>query len=55
MRPKVLLMYSCLSPTDVRSGTLEYILDEHIEKCSMQFWLLTQAVKLCQYGIDCFL
>ena len=39
MRPTVLLIYSCLPPTDVRSGTLEYILDEHIEKCSMNIVL----------------
>ena len=39
MRPTVLLIYSCLPPTDVRSGTLEYILDEHVEKCSMNIVL----------------
>ena len=39
MRPTVLLIYSCLPPTDIRSGTLEYILDEHIEKCSMNIVL----------------
>ena len=39
MRPTVLLIYSCLPPTDVCSGTLEYILDEHIEKCSMNIVL----------------
>ena len=39
MRPTVLLIYSCLPPTDVRSGTLEYILDEHTEKCSMNIVL----------------
>ena len=38
MRPTVLLIYSCLPPTDVHSGTLEYI-DEHIEKCSMNIVL----------------
>ena len=35
MRPTVLLIYSCLPPTDIRSGTSEYILYEHIEKCFM--------------------
>ena len=39
MRPTVLLIHSCLPPTDIRSGTLEYILDEHIEKCSMNIVL----------------
>ena len=39
MRPTVLLTYSCLPPTDIRSGTLEYILDEHIEKCFMNIVL----------------
>ena len=39
MRPTVLLIYSCLPPTDIRSGTSEYILDEHIEKCSMNIVL----------------
>ena len=39
MRPTVLLICSCLPPTDVRSGTLEYILDEHMEKCSMNIVL----------------
>ena len=39
MRPTVLLIYSCLLPTHVRSGTLEYILDGHIEKCSMNIVL----------------
>ena len=52
----VLLIYSCVSLTDIHSGTLEYFLDEHIGKCSINiFWLLTKAVKLCQHGIDCFL
>ena len=38
----------------MHSGTLEYFLDEHIEKCSINiFWLLSQAVKLRQHGIDC--
>ena len=27
----VLLIYSCMSLTDIHSGTLEYFLDEHIE------------------------
>ena len=39
MRPTVLLIYSCLPPTDIRSGTLEYTLDEHTEKCSMNIVL----------------
>ena len=40
----------------VHSGTLEYFLDEHIEKCSINiFWVLSQDVKLRQHGIDCFL
>ena len=56
VRPTVPLIYSCLPSTDIRSRTSEYFLDEHIEKCSINiFWLLTQAVKLCQRGIDCFL
>ena len=51
------LCCSRLYVTDcVHSGTLEYFLDEHIEKCSINiFWLLSQAVKLRQHGIDCFL
>ena len=39
MRPTFLLIYSCLPPTDIRSGTLEYFLDEHIEKCSINIFL----------------
>ena len=39
MRPTVLLIHCCLPPTDIRSGTLEYILDEHIEKCSINIVL----------------
>ena len=47
MRLTVLLFYSCLPPTDVRSGTLEYILDEHIEKCSMNIaWYRLLPVSL---------
>ena len=39
MRPILLLIYSCLPPTDIRSGTLEYFLDEPIEKCSINIFL----------------
>ena len=39
MRSTLLLIYSCLPPTDIRSGTLEYFLDEHIEKCSINIFL----------------
>ena len=51
------LYSSRLYVTDcVHSGTLEYFLDERIEKCFINiFWLLSQAVKLRQHGIDCFL
>ena len=51
------LYSSQLYVTDcVHSGTLEYFLDEHMEKRSINiFWLLSQAVKLRQHGIDCFL
>ena len=51
------LYSSRLYVTDcVHSSTLEYFLDERIEKCSINiFWLLSQAVKLRQHGIDCFL
>ena len=35
----VLLIYSCMSLTDIHSGTLEYFLDEHIEKCSINIFL----------------
>ena len=35
----VLLIYSCMSLTDIHSGTLEYFLDEHIEKCSIGIFL----------------
>ena len=35
----VLLIYSCMSLTDIHSGTLEYFLDEHIEKCSREIFL----------------
>ena len=49
-------VHSCMSLTDIHSGTLEYFLDEHIERCSINiFWLLSLAVNLCQHGIDCFL
>ena len=49
-------VHSCMSLTDIHSGTLEYFLDEHIERCSVNiFWLLSQAGNLCQHGIDCFL
>ena len=49
-------VHSCMSLTDIHSGTLEYFLDEHIERCSVKiFWLLSQAVNLCQHAIDCFL
>ena len=33
------LNYSCMSLTDIHSGTLEYFLDEHIEKCSINIFL----------------
>ena len=39
VRPTLLLIYSCLPPTDIRSGTLEYFLDEHVEKCSINIFL----------------
>ena len=39
MRPILLLTYSCLPPTDIRSDTLEYILDEHIKKCFINIFL----------------
>ena len=43
MRPTLILIYSCLPATDIRSGTLEYFLDEHIEKCSTNiFGFLTK-------------
>ena len=35
----VLLIYSCMSLTDIHSGTSEYFLDEHIEKCSINIFL----------------
>ena len=35
MRSTVLLIYSCLLLTDIHSHTLEYVLDKHIEKCSI--------------------
>ena len=35
----VLLIYSCISLTDIHSGTLEYFLDEHIRKCSINIFL----------------
>ena len=35
----VLLIYSCMLLTDIHSGTLEYFLDEHIEKCSINIFL----------------
>ena len=35
----VLLIYSCMSLTDIHSGTLEFFLDEHIEKCSIDIFL----------------
>ena len=35
----VLLIYSCMSLTDIHSGTLEHFLDEHIEKCSINIFL----------------
>ena len=34
-----LLIYSCMSLTDIHGGTLEYFLDEHIEKCSINIFL----------------
>ena len=39
MTPTVLLTYSCLPLTDIHSGTSEYVLDEHIEKCSINIFL----------------
>ena len=56
-RQRLQLYSSRLYVTDcVHSGTLEYFLDERIEKCFINiFWLLSQAVKLRQHGIDCFL
>ena len=39
MRPTVLLIYSCLPQTDIRSGTLEYFLDEHMERCPINIFL----------------
>ena len=39
IRPTVLLIYSYLPPTDVSSGILEYILDEHMDKCFMNIVL----------------
>ena len=45
-----------IKPKTVWWSTLEYFLDEHIEKCSINiFWFLSQAVKLRQHGTDCFL
>ena len=35
----VLLIYSCMPLTDIHSGTSEYFLDEHIEKCSKNICL----------------
>ena len=35
----VLLIYSCMSLTDIRNGTPEYFLDEHIEKCPINIFL----------------
>ena len=35
----VLLIYSCISLTDIHSGTLEYFLDEHVGKCSINIFL----------------
>ena len=39
----VLLIYSCMSLTDIHSGTLEYFLDEHIEKCSINTFLASYS------------
>ena len=39
MRPTVLLIYSCLLLTDIHGPTLEYLLDEHVEKYSMNIFL----------------
>ena len=35
----VLLIYSCMPLTDIHSGTLEYFLDEQMEKCSINIFL----------------
>ena len=46
MRPTVLLIYSCLLLTDIHSRTLEYPLDEQIEKCSINIFLA--SYRCCQ-------
>ena len=52
----VLLIYSCMSLTDIYSGILEYFLDEHIEMCSVNTFVVSypscEVVRAC---IDCFL
>ena len=46
MRPTVLLIYSCLLLTDIHSRTVQYLLDEHREKCSINIFLA--SYQCCQ-------
>ena len=59
MRPTVLLIYSCLLLTDIHSRPPEYLLDEHIEKCSINIFLASYACcqivlawLISEYGSD---
>ena len=53
MRPTVPLIYSCLPLTDSHSGTLEYFLDEHVEKCSISIFF--SSYPSCPVASACFL